>query len=99
MRAAIPHSEAGAAKQSHEAARASGVDPTRYLVLNFAVSCAFAGWLGGFYAHYYGILTPDVMNTSHTIEALAAAYIGGEGSLWGGALAGLRNYSDRFSDG
>jgi branched-chain amino acid transport system permease protein len=73
--------------QNIEAARASGVDPTRYLVLNFTVSCAFAGWLGGFYAHYYGILTPDVMNTSHTIEVLAAAYIGGRGSLWGGALA------------
>ncbi|MEK6575270.1 MAG: branched-chain amino acid ABC transporter permease [Chloroflexota bacterium] len=73
--------------QNIEAARASGVDPTRYRVLNFTVSCAFAGWLGGFYAHYYGILTPDVMNTSHTIEVLAAAYIGGRGSLWGGALA------------
>ncbi len=73
--------------QNIEAARASGVDPTRYRVLNFTVSCAFAGWLGGFYAHYYGILTPDVMSTSRTIEVLAAAYIGGRGSLWGGALA------------
>ena len=73
--------------QNIEAARASGVDPTRYLVLNFAVSCAFAGWLGGFYAHYYGIFTQDEMHTSLTIEVLAAAYIDGRGSLWGGALA------------
>jgi branched-chain amino acid transport system permease protein len=73
--------------QNLEAARASGIDPTRYRVLNFTVSCAFAGWLGGFYAHYYGILTPDVMATSHTVEILAVAYIGGRGSLWGGALA------------
>lgn len=73
--------------QNIEADRASGVEQTRYLVLNFTVSCAFAGWLGGFYAHCYGILTPDVMNTSHAIEVLAAAYIGGRGSLWGGSLA------------
>jgi branched-chain amino acid transport system permease protein len=69
-----------------QAARASGINPTRFLVINFTLSCAFAGWLGGFYAHYYGILTPDVMLTSHTVEVLAVAYIGGRGTLWGPAV-------------
>jgi branched-chain amino acid transport system permease protein len=72
--------------QNLNAARASGINPTRFLVINFALSCAFAGWLGGFYAHYYGILTPDIMLTSHTVEVLAIAYIGGRGSLWGAAI-------------
>ncbi len=72
--------------QNLAAARASGINPTRYLVINFVLSCAFAGWIGGFYAHYYGILTPDVMLTSHTVEVLAIAYIGGRGSLWGAAV-------------
>ncbi|HEX5590697.1 MAG TPA: branched-chain amino acid ABC transporter permease [Candidatus Limnocylindrales bacterium] len=72
--------------QNLAAAKASGINPTRYLVINFVLSCAFAGWLGGFYAHYYGILTPDVMLTSHTVEVLAIAYIGGRGSLWGAAV-------------
>jgi branched-chain amino acid transport system permease protein len=72
--------------QNIEAARASGVNPTFYRVLNFTVQCAFAGWLGGFYAHYYGILTPQLMHTSHTVEVLAIAYIGGRGSIWGGAF-------------
>lgn len=72
--------------QNLEAAKASGVNPTYYRVLNFTVQCAFAGWLGGFYAHYYGILTPAVMLTSRTVEVLAIAYIGGRGSIWGGAL-------------
>jgi len=75
--------------QNVQAARASGINPTRYLVINFTLSCAFAGLLGGFYAHYYGILTPDVMLTSHTVEVLAIAYIGGRGSLWGGALIAI----------
>lgn len=72
--------------QNLQAARASGINPTRFLVINFTLSCAFAGWLGGFYAHYYGILTPDVMLTSRTVEVLAVAYIGGRGSLWGPAI-------------
>ena len=72
--------------QNMDAARASGVNPTRYRVFNFTVQCMFAGWLGGFYAHYFGILTPQIMLTSRTVEVLAIAYIGGRGSLWGGAF-------------
>jgi len=73
--------------QNIEAARASGINPTKYRVLNFAMSCMFAGWLGGFYAHYFGSLTPQtLMHTSKTVEVLALAYIGGRGSMWGGML-------------
>ncbi|MGD2057437.1 MAG: branched-chain amino acid ABC transporter permease [Anaerolineales bacterium] len=72
--------------QNIDAARASGVNPTYYRVFNFTIQCAFAGWLGGFYAHYYGILTPAIMATSHTVEVLAIAYVGGRGSIWGGAF-------------
>jgi branched-chain amino acid transport system permease protein len=72
--------------QNLQASRASGINPTKFLVANFTISCAFAGVFGVFYAHYYGILTPKVMDTSHTIEILAIAYIGGRGSLWGPAI-------------
>jgi branched-chain amino acid transport system permease protein len=86
----ITRSKAGLAfraiGQNIDAARASGVNPTFYRVLNFTLQCAFAGWLGGFYAHYYGILTPQIMHTSKTVEVLAIAYIGGRGSLWGGMV-------------
>ncbi|MFO7715204.1 branched-chain amino acid ABC transporter permease [Desulfosarcina sp.] len=71
--------------QNMEAARTSGINPIFYRLVNFTLSCALAGWLGGFYAHYYAILTPDIMHTSKTVEVLAVAYIGGRGSLWGGA--------------
>jgi branched-chain amino acid transport system permease protein len=72
--------------QNLQASRASGINPTKFLVANFTISCAFAGVFGVFYAHYYGILTPAVMSTPHTIEILAIAYIGGRGSLWGPAI-------------
>ncbi len=71
--------------QNLEAARAAGINPTKYRVLNFVLSCFFAGLLGGFYAHYLASLTPKtIMDTTKTVEVLAIAYIGGRGSLWGG---------------
>lgn len=75
--------------QNMEAARTSGINPTRYRIINFTLSCAFAGWIGGFYAHYYGILMPDVMHTAKTIEVLVVVYIGGRASLWGGAFVAI----------
>ena len=75
--------------QNMEAAKTSGINPTRYRIINFTVSCALAGWLGGFYAHYYAILTPEIMHTQKTVEILVVAYIGGRASLWGGVLAGF----------
>ena len=72
--------------QNMDAARTSGINPVFYRVFNFTLSCALGGVLGGFYAHYYGILTPEVMLTTKTVEVLAIAYIGGRGSLWGGAF-------------
>lgn len=72
--------------QNMDAARTSGINPVFYRVFNFTMSCTLAGCLGGFYAHYYGILTPDMMHTSKTVEILVVAYIGGRGSLWGGAV-------------
>lgn len=73
--------------QNFDAARASGINPTRYKVLNFTLSCACAGLLGGFYGPYVGILTPAVMGTSYTIEVLTLCYVGGRATLWGGLLA------------
>ncbi len=71
--------------QNMEAARASGINPVYYRLLNFTVSCILAGALGAFYAHYFGVLTPEVMHTSKTVEVLAISFIGGRASLWGGA--------------
>jgi branched-chain amino acid transport system permease protein len=72
--------------QNFEAARASGVDPTRYKVINFTLSCACAGLFGAYYGHFIGILSPDIMGTGHTVEVLALSYIGGRGSLLGGLV-------------
>jgi branched-chain amino acid transport system permease protein len=73
--------------QNFDSAQASGVNPTRYKLLNFTLSCACAGFFGGFYAHFVGIVTPDIMDTGHTLEVMALSFIGGSGSLVGGIFA------------
>jgi branched-chain amino acid transport system permease protein len=75
--------------QDLEAAGSSGVNAVRYKVLNFTISCAIAGLIGGFYAHFIGVLVPQVLHTSHTVEILAIAYIGGRGTIWGALVAAL----------
>ena len=70
--------------QNMDAAKTSGINPTRYRIMNFTVSCALAGWVGAFYAHFIGILTPDFLHTAKTVEFLVIVYIGGRGTLWGG---------------
>lgn len=75
--------------QNLEAARASGIRPARYRIANYAISCAFAGWLGAFYAYYYGVLTPSVMSITITVQVLLAVMIGGLGSLWGPVVGGI----------
>jgi branched-chain amino acid transport system permease protein len=75
--------------QDPQAAAASGINLPKYKVFNMTVSCAFAGLIGGFYAHFMGILTPDIMSTNHTVESIAISYIGGRASIWGALLSAL----------
>jgi branched-chain amino acid transport system permease protein len=75
--------------QDQEAAAISGINANYYKVLNFTISCAFAGFIGWFFAHYVGVLTPQVLHTRATVEIMVISYIGGRGSLWGGLVAAL----------
>ncbi len=75
--------------QDIEAASSSGVNPTKYKVVNFTISCAIAGLIGGFYAHFIGILTPQALGTAKTVEIMAISYIGGRGTIWGGLACAM----------
>jgi branched-chain amino acid transport system permease protein len=75
--------------QDLESASISGIDANYYKVLNFTISCAFAGFIGWFFAHYVGVLTPQVLHTRATVEIMVISYIGGRGSLWGGLAAAI----------
>jgi branched-chain amino acid transport system permease protein len=75
--------------QNLDVARASGVSLVRFRLLNVILSCAFAGLFGAFYVHYYGVLTPNMLDTTRTIQVLVPVYLGGRGTLWGGAAAAI----------
>lgn len=78
-----------AIKGDETAARIVGINTTRYKVLNLTISCLLAGIIGGFYGHYIGVLTPDVLGLPLTIQVLTMCYIGGRGTLWGSILGGF----------
>ncbi len=69
--------------EDETAARSIGVNVVFYKVACFTISCAFAGLLGVFYAHYVGVITPDVSSLGITVPALAICYVGGVGTIWG----------------
>ncbi len=71
------------------AAASSGVFATKYKIINFTISCCLAGLLGGFYAHFVGVLTPQVLHTRNTVEIMVISYVGGRGTIWGGLVAAL----------
>ena len=75
--------------QDIDAASSSGVNPIKYKIANFTISCALAGLIGGVYAHFIGIITPSLMSTNKTVEVMAISYIGGRGSIWGSLVLAL----------
>ena len=66
-----------AIRESQEAAESLGVDVVRFKRLAFILTSFIAGISGAFYAHYIGILTPDVMGTGIIFGVLVI------GIIWG----------------
>lgn len=71
------------------AASSSGLFATKYKIINFTISCCLAGLLGGFFAHFVGVLTPQVLHTRNTVEVMVISYLGGRGTIWGGLVSAL----------
>ncbi len=80
-----------ALREDELATESLGLNATRYKLINFTVASALTGVIGGFYAHYLGILspTPEEFGVPRTVEVLTITYVGGRGSLWGSLFAGF----------
>lgn len=78
---AITHSRWGfffrAIREDEEAAAASGVHVVRAKIYAFAVASSFAGLAGALYAHYIGILTPELGSPDQMGLVVAMAILGG----------------------
>lgn len=78
-----------AIRENERAAAACGVHVIRFRILVFAVASAFAGLAGSLYAHYIGILTPDIGSLDNMGLVVAMAVIGGSESLAGGVVGAV----------
>jgi urea transport system permease protein len=69
--------------------RFSGYNPTEYKVLVFAVSAALAGIAGALYTVQSGIITPEEMKISRSIEMVIWVAVGGRATLIGAVLGAI----------
>jgi branched-chain amino acid transport system permease protein len=77
-----------AIRTDQTAAAALSIDVTRYKVTAFAISAALASLSGSLYAFFFHFLSPEMVNTSRSLEMITMLVIGGEGTLVG-SLVGV----------
>jgi branched-chain amino acid transport system permease protein len=91
------HSRIGAAfhaiRDQEMAAAAVGIDLAKYKTLSFAISAAYAGLAGGFWALLLGFIQPGMFSFMMSVVFLAGIALGGLGKVSGSILgAGVMTY-------
>lgn len=76
-----------AIREEEMAAKAIGINVTRYKLVAMAISCALCGLAGGLLAHYMHYLHPMMFNMVKSNELIMTVILGGQGSLTGTILA------------
>jgi branched-chain amino acid transport system permease protein len=74
-------------RENEIAAKAMGVDTTRYKTLAFVVGSFFAGMAGALFAHRYPTLHPTAFHFVKSFDPLIIVVFGGLGSITGTVLA------------
>jgi branched-chain amino acid transport system permease protein len=78
-----------ALREDEEAAAALGVHTVRYKVLIFVVTSMIAAAAGAVFAHFIGVITPNVLLILQMSLVIAMAVIGGLESLVGAAIGAI----------
>jgi branched-chain amino acid transport system permease protein len=74
-------------REDETAAKAMGIDTTRYKTLAFVIGSAFAGLAGALYAHRYPTLFPRDFHFIKSFDPLIIVVFGGLGSVTGTVVA------------
>lgn len=74
------------------AARAMGIDSSRYKVTAFTLGAFFAGIAGSFYAVYISFVSPDAFKMMDSYMIFAMPALGGMGTLAGPLIGALILY-------
>jgi branched-chain amino acid transport system permease protein len=76
-----------AIRENESLALSLGIKAYYFKVLSFSLGTMLAGIAGSAYAHYFRIVTPDLVGVYYMVNVLIMVIVGGMGSI-GGAIAG-----------
>jgi branched-chain amino acid transport system permease protein len=76
-----------AIREDEVAARASGINTTRYKLLAFALAGLFAGVAGAFFAHFIRIAGPSSLEVALSFQAVIWGTFGGLATIYGPIVA------------
>jgi branched-chain amino acid transport system permease protein len=76
-----------AIRENEIAARATGIDATRYKIIAFVLAGAYAGLAGSLLAHDIKFISPDSYSFDQSVVFLVMLIVGGSSSI-GGAIIG-----------
>ncbi|MCX8204174.1 MAG: branched-chain amino acid ABC transporter permease [Candidatus Nezhaarchaeota archaeon] len=82
-----------AIRENEAAAKASGINVTRYRLLAFVLSAFFAGVVGSFYAFYAMAITPHELSIDVSMLPLTMSIVGGMGTITGPVLGAYYSYN------
>jgi branched-chain amino acid transport system permease protein len=89
----LVHSRVGRAffsvRDSEMAARAMGIDITRYKIVAFVLSAFYGGIAGGLYASLVQFISPDAFSVLESVVYLTMIVVGGLGSIGGSIVGGI----------
>ena len=76
-----------AIRDNEIAARATGINVTKYKLSAFIISAAFAGVAGVMYSFANSTVAPTIFDYNYSIEILVMVVLGGMGNITGGIIS------------
>lgn len=79
------------------AAKASGINVTKYKLIAFAISGLFASLAGGIFAHLIRVASPPALSLTMSFSVVIVTFLGGIGTIYGPLLGAYIYYIiDRY---
>ncbi|WP_312815838.1 branched-chain amino acid ABC transporter permease [Sedimentibacter sp.] len=75
-----------AIREDEIAATSLGINTGKYKIWSFAITAAFAGIGGSFFAHYMNFINPNNFTSNESILILCMITVGGRGSIIGSVI-------------
>jgi branched-chain amino acid transport system permease protein len=78
-----------AIRENEDLAEAVGINTFKWKMISFVIGAMMGGMTGCVYAHYYNIVSPDLVGFYYITTVFAMVIIGGKGTLLGPVLGAI----------